>query len=119
MKDFDNKPGHQEPGHLFTNGFPPLFIKPSKELPDRLKSRINIESVLSEFSRYTWHVRGLPCENVLILTDELDERTFLFRIQVGTDAELLGRIARYEVNKLSFCCRFELQGRIMLRSWLL
>ena len=51
--------------------------------------------------------------------DELDERAFLFRIQVGTDAKLLGRITRYEVNKLSFCYRFELQGRIMLSSWLL
>ena len=89
MKDFDNKPGRQEPGHLLTNGFPPLLIKPPKELADRLKFRINIESVLSEFSRYTWHVRRFPCKNVPVLTDELDECAFLFRIQIGTDAELL------------------------------
>ena len=36
------------------------------------------------------HVRRLPCKNVPILTDELDERAFLFRVQVGTDSELLG-----------------------------
>src|SRR4051812_22457639 len=58
-------------------------------------------------------------QNVPILTDELDERAFLFRIQIDTDAELLGRIARHEVNKLSLSCRFELQGQIMLRSSLL
>ena len=89
------------------------------ELFHRFVFRIHIKGVLSELPQYTWHVRRLPCKNVPILMDELDERAFLFRIQVGTDAELLGRIARYEVNKLSFCCRFELQGRIMLRSWLL
>ena len=90
MKDFDNKPDRQEPGHLLTNGLPPLFIKPQKELPDRLKLRINIESVLSEFSRHTRHVRRFPCKDVSVLTDELDERAFLFWIQVGTDDELLG-----------------------------
>ena len=31
----------------------------------------------------------LPCKDVPVLTDELDERTFLFGIQIGTDAELL------------------------------
>ena len=90
MKDLDNKSGRQQPGHLFTNGFPPLFLKPPKELPDRLKFRINIESVLSEFSRYTYHVRRFPCEDVPILTDELDERAFLFWIQICADAKLLG-----------------------------
>ena len=39
-------------------------------------------------------------QNVPILTDELDERAFLFGIQVGTDSELLGRIVGHEVNKL-------------------
>ena len=51
----------------------------------------------------------LPCKNVAILTDELDERAFLFRVQVGTDSELLGRIAGHEVNKLGLSRRFELQ----------
>ena len=51
--------------------------------------------------------------------DELDERAFLFRIQVGTDAELLRRIARSKINKLSLCSRFKLHGRVMLRSRLL
>ena len=89
MKDFNDESGRQVPGYFLTNGFPPLLIKPPEELPDWLKFRINIESVLSEFSRYTWHVRRFPCKDVPVLTDELDERAFLFRIQIGTDAELL------------------------------
>ena len=89
MRDFNDEPGRQEPGYFLTNSFPPFLIKPPKELSDRLKFRINIESVLSEFSRYTWHVRRLPCKNVPILMDELDERAFLFCIQIGADAKLL------------------------------
>ena len=88
MKDFNNKPGCQEPGHLLTNGLASLLVKPPKKLLDWLKLRINIESVLSEFSRYTRHVRRFPCEDVLVLTDELDERAFLFGIQIGTDTEI-------------------------------
>ena len=90
MKDLHNEPGRQEPSYLLTNGLPPLLIKPTEELPDWLKFWINIKSVLSEFSRYTRHVRRFPCEDVPVLTDELDERAFLFQIQVNADAELLG-----------------------------
>ena len=54
-----------------------------------LKLQVNIKSVLSEFPQYTWHVRRFPCKDVMVLTDELDERAFLFGIQVSTDTELL------------------------------
>ena len=89
MKNFNNEPGRQEPGHFLTNGLMPLFIELPKKLFDRLKFWINIESMLSEFSRYTRHVRRFPCKDVPVLTDELDERAFLFGIQIGTDTELL------------------------------
>ena len=90
VKDLHNKPCCQEPGYLLTDGLASLFIEAAEKLLDWLKLGIDIESVLSEFPRYTWHVRRLPCKNVPILTDELDERAFLFGIQVGTDSELLG-----------------------------
>ena len=89
MKNFNNKPGRQEPGHFLTDSFAPLIVKLPKKLPNRLKLWINIESVVSEFSRYTWHVRRFPCKDVPVLTDEPDERAFLFWIQINTDAELL------------------------------
>ena len=109
MEHLNDKASCQKPGHFLSNGFAPFFIKPAEELFYRFILRIHIKSVLSEFPRYTWHVRGLPCKNVPILTDELDERALLFGIQVGTDSELLGRIAGHEVNKLGLSCRFELQ----------
>jgi hypothetical protein len=62
----------------------------------RLIFRINIEGVLSEFSRYTRHVRRFPCKNVPILMDELDERDFLFGIHIRPNGELLGWITRSE-----------------------
>ena len=76
--------------YFFPNGLMPLFIETTKELLDRLKLQINIKSVISEFPRYTWHVRRFPCKDVPVLTDELNECDFLFRIQISTDAELLG-----------------------------
>ena len=51
-----DKPGRQEPGHLFSNGLVPFFIEPSEKLSDRFKLWINIESVLSEFPWDTRHV---------------------------------------------------------------
>ena len=79
-------------------------LKMVEKLLDRFKLGIDIKSVLSEFPRYTWHVRRFPCKDVPVLMDELDERAFLFGIQVGTDSELLGRIAGHEVNKLGLSC---------------
>ena len=101
VKHFNDKPSSQQPGYLFPNCLASLFIKATKKLLDRFKLRINIKSVLSEFPRYTWLVRRLPCKDVPVLTNELDERAFLFQIQVSADAKLLGRIARHEINKLS------------------
>ena len=88
MKNLNNKPSRQKPGYLFSNRFLPLLIKQAKKLPNRFKFRINIKSVLSKFPRYTRYVRRFPCKDVPIPTDELDERAFLFRIQISTDAEL-------------------------------
>ena len=90
MKDFHNEPGCQESGHLFSNGLAPFLVEPPEKLSNRFKLWINIESVLSEFPRDTRHVGRFPCKDVPVLTDELDERAFLFWIQVCTDDELLG-----------------------------
>ena len=90
MKHFDDKPSRQQPRYLFTNCLASFLVKATKKLLDQFKLGINIETVLSEFPRYTWHVRRLPCKNVPVLTDELDERTFLFRIQICADAKLFG-----------------------------
>src|SRR3954468_17371802 len=43
-----------------------------------------MQLVLGEFRRYTWHVFGGPCEDVPILTEEIDELAFLFAVKVRT-----------------------------------
>ena len=45
--------------------------------------------MLGKFPRYSRHVLRGPCEDVPILTEELDELAFLFAAQSGpNDAEL-------------------------------
>ena len=38
--------------------------------------------MLGEFRRHTWHVFGGPCEDVPILTEEIDELAFLFAVEL-------------------------------------
>jgi hypothetical protein len=47
-----------------------------------LGARDYLQGMLGEFPRYTYHVRWLPCEDVPVLTEELDKRAFLFGGQV-------------------------------------
>ena len=90
MEYFNNKSSRQDPGYFFSNSLASFFIEPAKKLLGRFKLGVNIKFVLSELPWYTWHVRRFPCEDVPVLTDELDERAFLFGIQVSIDAGLLG-----------------------------
>ena len=90
MKYLHDKPYGQQPSYLFTNILAPFFVEAAEKLSDRFKLRINVKCVLNEFPQYTWPVRRLPCKDVPVLMDELDERAFLFGIQVSADAKLLG-----------------------------
>ena len=70
--------------------------------------------MLGEFPRYTRHVLGGPCEDVPILTEEVDELAFLFAAQVAADCqELLFRPARIQRDLLAVLGRLELH----LASW--
>lgn len=42
---------------------------------------VDLQSVLNQLSGYTRHVSGLPCEDVPVLMEELDELGFLFRVK--------------------------------------
>ena len=42
---------------------------------------VDMQTALNQSPGYTWHVRGFPCEDVPILTEELDERFFLFVVE--------------------------------------
>jgi hypothetical protein len=56
--------------------------------------------VLDQLSRDSWHVHRLPCEQVPIVLQELDERTFLFVVEAGTDACSLAFIRDSENPRL-------------------
>src|SRR6187401_1582814 len=114
MNHFHYEPCRQKPGYFFSYSLAPLFVEAAQILFNRFIFWINVKAVLSEFSRYTWHVRRLPCKDIPVLTDELDERAFLFGIEVSADSELLGRISWHKINLLGLLCRFKLQRRIML-----
>ena len=78
MEDFNDDPGSQEPGYLFSDSISSLIVETTEELFYWFQLGVYIKAVLSEFPRDTWHVRRFPCKDVPVLTEELDERAFLF-----------------------------------------
>ena len=56
--------------------------------------------MLGKFPRYTFHVGRLSGKYVPILTEELDERAFLFGIQVRPNGGGLGGIAYHKFHRL-------------------
>ena len=42
---------------------------------------VDTQTMLNQSSGYTWNVKGFPCEDVPVLTEELDERFFLFAVE--------------------------------------
>jgi hypothetical protein len=63
--------------------------------------------VLGKFPRYTCHVIWLPCEDVPVLTEELDERAFLFGGQICPNGGGLGGIANDKFHLFCINCRLE------------
>ena len=48
--------------------------------------------MLSQLPRHTWQVLSRPCEDVPILTEEVSELAFLFRVQLAADdGDTLGK----------------------------
>ena len=66
-----------------------------------------MKRVLGEFPRYTRHVLGRPCENVPILTEELDELAFLFAVKVRPHEDELGLVVLVEVDLICVPRRLE------------
>ena len=63
--------------------------------------------VVGEFHRYTWHVFGGPCEDVPILTEEIDELAFLFAVEVCTYDSVPLWVLRIQGYLLCLFGRFE------------
>ena len=64
--------------------------------------------MLSQLPGNTWHVRRLPCENVPVLTEELDECLFLFGVECCRDmSRSSAGIGRVDVSFLRIANRLE------------
>jgi hypothetical protein len=71
-------------------------------LSDWFCLRVHLEFVLGQLSRDSRHVRRLPSKHVLVVLQELDERTFLFVIEARADDCGLMFIRESEVDCFSF-----------------
>jgi hypothetical protein len=67
-------------------------------LSDRPCLGIDLQFVLGQFSWDSQHIRRLPCEYVLVILQEPDERAFLFLVQVGADDGSLAFISEPKVD---------------------
>jgi hypothetical protein len=63
--------------------------------------RIDVEAVLTQLPRHSWHVHWLPREDVVVSPEEVDERVFLFGVEAGPDGGGLARVACSEVHHLN------------------
>ena len=100
--------------YLFTDG-PALFlVKVAQALLHRLGAWVDFQSMLSDLPRDAWHIRGFPRKDVLVIVEEVDERTFLFGGEHGINAYLfsLGAAGVHE-DLLGAFYRFERPGRFL------
>jgi hypothetical protein len=62
-----------------------------------------MEFTLNQFPRDSWHVSRLPCKDVPIFLEELDEREFLFGIQGVAYVSNHGQFLRRQWYLLAEC----------------
>src|SRR3954471_3743195 len=90
VKHFHDKACSLQLRNLFADCPSFVFRKTSQGLLDRLRAWPNVQLVLGEFSRHTRHVLWRPCKDVPVLTEELDEISFLFLAKASSDHNKLG-----------------------------
>ena len=57
--------------------------------------------MLGDLLWYAWHVRRLPCEDIAIVAQEVDELAFLFGQELGPDLHRLGWVSGVDPHRLS------------------
>ena len=58
--------------------------------------------MLGDLPQYARHVRRLPCEDIAIVAQEVDELTFLFGRELGPDSYRFGWISGDDTHRLGF-----------------
>ena len=67
-------------------------------MTDRLGVLADVKFVLGVLPRDTWHVLGGPCEDILILIEEVDELAFLFAVEAGAYDNVLAAVGVFRVE---------------------
>jgi hypothetical protein len=62
-----------------------FLVKALHALLDWPRTGFDVEGVLDDFPGDSWHFCHAPHKHVLIVSEELNERAFLFGIQTGPD----------------------------------
>ena len=87
---------------------------------DRLGVLADVKFVLGVLPRDTRHVLGGPCEDIPILTEEVDELAFLFAVEAGAYDNVLAAagVFRVQLHFLGLLGGFEgrLVGRVLGRD---
>ena len=65
---------------------------------DRLGVLADVKFVLGVLPRDTRHVFGGPCEDIPILTEEVDELAFLFAVEAGAYDNVLAAAGVFRVE---------------------
>jgi hypothetical protein len=66
--------------------------------------------VLSDFLGDAWHFYRAPFKHVLVPSEEVDEITFLFRVQTGPDLHGFGRVSDIDLYGLGILVHLENVG---------
>jgi hypothetical protein len=72
--------------------------------------RLDVEGVFSEFLGGTLHFCQAPCKYVLVVSEEVDELTFLFGVQTGLDLYNFRWASIINLHGLGVLGRFESTG---------
>ena len=112
MVYFLDELGRQKLRSLLADGPVLLLVEATQALLHQRGAWPNLQGMLSDFSRNAWHVRGFPHKDVFVGTEEVNERTFLFRGKHGANAHhfALGAAEVYE-DLLGALYRLKRPGR--------
>ena len=58
--------------------------------------------MLGDLPWYPRHVRRLPCEDIAIVAQEVDELAFLFGRELGPDSHRFGWVSGVDTHRLGF-----------------
>ena len=73
-----------------------LLVKVAQALGDRLCGWSDVQGVLGDLPGDAWHVRRFPCKEVLVGSEKVNERAFLFLGKRCPDPDLLGWVSGVE-----------------------